>query len=281
MAGVVCQAEISSVNRKQLDIVVLLPNQLAALEREARRVVADEVSRGRITVKVVLDTEGGDLEVNKLKVDENLARAYQKALGELCEDSDGRRPNLSPGELVRAPGVFQIEPQPLEGEQVWPVVEEAIKAALVEFLKMRQDEGQHVRQVLVKGLTKSEALVAAVRGKAGSVVEHYRKSLHRRLAEAGLDLNLDDERVLKEIGLFADRCDVSEELDRLDSHHQQFRAYLDQDEPVGRPLDFLAQEMNREYNTIGSKANDAGIAQLVVEGKTEVEKIREQVQNVE
>jgi len=113
------------------------------------------------------------------------------------------------------------------------------------------------------------------------VIVKYRENLHRRLAESGLELNLDDERVLKEVGIFADRCDISEEITRLHSHFEKFREYLALDEPVGRPLDFLCQELNREFNTIGSKANDATLAQLIVNAKTELEKIREQVQNVE
>ena len=114
-----------------------------------------------------------------------------------------------------------------------------------------------------------------------SVTEKYRDTLHRRLAETGLEFDINDERVLKEIGLFADRCDISEEITRLNSHFEKFREYLALDEPVGRPLDFLCQELNREFNTIGSKANDATLAQLIVNAKTELEKIREQVQNVE
>ena len=120
-----------------------------------------------------------------------------------------------------------------------------------------------------------------MRDRAPAVVSHYRESLHSRLVEAGLPLPLDDDRLLREIGLFAERSDISEELDRLESHEKQFTQYLRSQDPVGRPLDFRAHELNREFNTIGSKANDAVLTQLVVEAKTEVEKIREQVQNIE
>jgi uncharacterized protein (TIGR00255 family) len=116
---------------------------------------------------------------------------------------------------------------------------------------------------------------------APAVLDRHRENLHRRLTEAGLEVDLDDERIIKEIAVFADRCDITEEITRLRSHFEKFRDYLGSDEPVGRPLDFLCQELNREFNTIGSKANDATLAQLIVNAKTELEKIREQVQNIE
>ena len=130
-------------------------------------------------------------------------------------------------------------------------------------------------------LARVEGIVHEVEERAPEATATYRESLHRRLSEAGLEIALDDERLVREIGIFAERCDISEELTRLLSHIRQFRGYMGEDDPVGRQLDFLSQEMNREFNTISSKANQAGIVQAAVKGKTEVEKIREQVQNIE
>ena len=168
-----------------------------------------------------------------------------------------------------------------EPDDAWPAVADALESALSDLVAMRCAEGAHLRDDLLRRLGRLQANVADIEHRAPAVAERYRENLHKRLAAGGLDIDLDDERVLREIGLFAERCDISEEITRLESHFVQCTKYFDSEEPVGRSLDFLAQEMNRELNTIGSKANDAGIAQDVVEAKTELEKIREQVQNVE
>lgn len=272
--------EIQSVNRNQLDIVVSLPKNLVALERSVRQLVQERVSRGRINIKVSIDAdEGADQGLASLSVCQALAKNYADHHAQLAS----RFPDVSlaPLDLVRAPGVFELEEVEIEASEVWPVISEAIHGALEPFIGSREEEGRHLRDVLAKGRDRVMTLVGAMRERAPMVVSRYRESLQQRLAEAGLPVPLDDERLLKEIGLFAERSDISEELDRLESHEKQFTQYLESEEPVGRPLDFLAQELNRELNTIGSKANDAALTQLVVEGKTEVEKIREQVQNIE
>ena len=146
---------------------------------------------------------------------------------------------------------------------------------------MQQQEGEHLRSDLLARIENIVAEVSKIEKLAPTVKESYRDSLHTRLAEAGLDVDLNDERLLREIGIFAERCDISEEITRIESHVTQFRSYIESDDPAGRPLDFLCQEFNRELNTIGSKANDAAIAQGVVNSKTELEKIREQVQNIQ
>jgi uncharacterized protein (TIGR00255 family) len=146
---------------------------------------------------------------------------------------------------------------------------------------MQTQEGEHLRADLIARLNTIEEEARQIAKLSPKVPAAHRENLMKRLRESGLEVDLDDDRVLKEIGLFADRCDISEELTRIDSHLAQFRTYLENDEPVGRSLDFLCQEFNRELNTIGSKANDADIAQGIVRSKTELEKIREQVQNVQ
>ena len=157
----------------------------------------------------------------------------------------------------------------------------ALKAAISNLVEMRTREGDDLKQDTLDRLDTLETESSSIESHSPSVITRYRENLHRRLKESGLELDLSDERVLKEVGIFAERCDISEEVTRLRSHFAKFREYLDSSAPVGRSLDFLCQEINREFNTIGSKANDATLAQHVVTAKTELEKIREQIQNVE
>jgi uncharacterized protein (TIGR00255 family) len=182
---------------------------------------------------------------------------------------------------VRLPGVLVSETRETEPEEVWPVLQSALSAALKQFIEMRSIEGNHLREEMETRLATIESLAGKIAELAPTVPEHQREVLRQRLEKAGLPLPLDDERIIKEIALFADRTDISEELSRAASHLKQFRTYLASEEPVGRSLDFLIQEFFREFNTMGSKCNHAAIAHHVVAAKTELEKIREQIQNVE
>lgn len=272
--------EIHGVNRKQLDIVVNLPKNLMTLERPLRQLVQTRASRGRISVKVTLEAdEEADEGLAEVRFHKSLANEYARHYENIFEHL-GVLP-LAPLDLLRAPGVFELKEREIDETQAWPVIEEACRAALDQFTASREEEGQHLAKVLMEGRARLKHLTAAMRERAPEVVRRYRENLRARLEEAGLPLPLDDERLLREIGLFAERADITEELDRLESHDKQLHHYLESDQPAGRPLDFLAQELNRELNTIGSKANDAALTHFVVEGKTEVEKIREQVQNIE
>lgn len=275
-----CEVEVQSVNRKQLDIVISLPRNFAAIERSLRQLVQGRVSRGRLSLKVSVEAdEDADIGVAQLKICPSLAREYGQRHQELSEQLS--QVSVAPLDLLRAPGVFELRKLEIEVSQVWPVIEEATTKAMDRLVDSRVEEGRHLRQVLVDGRDRVMKLVSSMCERSPMVVERYRENLRTRLEESGLPLPLDDERLLREIGLFAERSDISEELDRLESHEKLMTQYLESEEPVGRPLDFLAQEFNRELNTVGSKANDAVLTQLVVEGKTEVEKIREQVQNIE
>jgi uncharacterized protein (TIGR00255 family) len=276
--GVVWRAEISSVNRKQLELVVHLPRELAELETPLRNKLAEKLSRGRVQLSVQADRGSGG--ATALRVDEALAKQYADALRGLAATL-GTSPNLTTSDISRWPGVFALEQGEWTAEQGWPHIEKAVAAALTQMLAMRQTEGVNLKADISARLDSLQAMLAAARELSPQVAERYRDALRQRLAEAGLPLPLDDERLLKEIGLFADRCDISEEQTRAESHIAQFRAYMDSGEPAGRPLDFLSQELFREFNTMGSKANHATLAQLVVRAKTELEKIREQVQNIE
>ena len=272
------RVEVASVNRKQADIVVNLPRELSALDSRIRKQVSEVVSRGRINVGISLkspESMGGSLSINL-----PLAEEYSAAIAKLEEHLglNGLVSRFDPG---RAPGVIQLGETLPEPEDAWPFVEKALKESLSKLLEMRSTEGAHLKSDLESRLATLKGFLQQIAEQAPSVVQRYRENLIKRLDSAGIELNLDDERLIKEIGLFADRCDISEEITRLESHFAQCHKYFTSNEAVGRPLDFLIQEMGREINTIGSKANDASIAQIIVESKTELEKIREQIQNIE
>jgi len=272
--------ELSSVNRKQAEISLNLPREMEMLEGPMRDVINRHIARGRLTARVLLHAASGNSAV-RMHLNLPLARAYARELDRLARQL--RLPGTATlDHLVRAPGVFQTDEQIAEEENFWPAVQRALQQALAALVKMREREGAHLRADLVERIRAMRKAVTQVEKDAPKVAEHYRKQLVERIRAAGLtDPGADDERLVKEVVYFADRTDITEELTRLHSHFQQFDDCLKSREPVGRVLDFLAQEMNREINTIGSKANDSRISRQVVTLKAELERFREQAQNVE
>ena len=272
--------ELSSVNRKQGEISVMLPRELEVLEARIRDAINHSIARGRITARVTLHTADGRSS-GRVRLNAALARAYVQELNRLARDLKLAGP-VTLDMLARAPGVFETDDDVADAEDFWPAVEKALQKALATLLKMREREGAHLASDLSARVTAMRKSTAQVRKQAPQVQQRYREQLLQRIQSAGVTVpGADDERLLKEVVYFADRTDISEELTRLQSHFQQFDDCLDSSEPVGRTLDFLAQEMNREINTIGSKANDSEISRAVVALKTELEKFREQAQNVE
>jgi len=270
--------ELSGVNRKQIDVSVNLPSALVELEGDLRRTVTESISRGRVTVRVNLEHTGN--RAAELTFDEELARQYIEAAKTLSALGEIET-RLTAADLFRAPGLFRLQDSEVDASDLRDTLLEAAGDGLNRLSEMQTQEGEHLRADLIARLNAIEEEARQIAELSPKVPATHRENLMKRLRESGLEVDLDDDRVLKEIGLFADRCDISEELTRIDSHLAQFRTYLENDEPVGRSLDFLCQEFNRELNTIGSKANDADIAQGIVRSKTELEKIREQVQNVQ
>lgn len=277
-AGVTWSVECSAVNRKQLEVAVNLPRELAELENAVRAEVSAAVSRGRVNVAVC--KEAAAATADAVRVDQALAAHYFHAMHALALKLD-MPPQIALTDITRLPGVLSMAQTETTVEAAWPAIQAALTAALKQLAVMRAAEGASLRADIEARLRTIEALLESIRAKAATVPEHQRKVLRQRLEEAGIPLPLDDERLVKEIALFADRTDISEELSRAASHVKQFRAYLDADAPAGRSLDFLLQEFFREFNTMGSKCNNAEIAHHVVMAKTELEKIREQVQNAE
>ena len=271
--------ELNSINRKQSDISINLAKELAELEPRIRDEINAHLSRGRVMVVVAFHRGGAKAE-EQIELDMALAKAYHRAI-QMLQKEMKLNGLLTLDTILRAPGVMKLAEAALDAESVWPSVEAALRKAIAGLVKMREKEGKFLANDLAERLGFLQAGLDLVRKSAPEIVTRYRAQLHARVKDAGLDVPLDDERLVKEVVFFADRCDISEEITRLSSHLNQFRDCLKSNEPVGRTLDFLAQEMGREINTIGSKANAAEISQQVVKMKAELEKIREQIQNIE
>jgi len=269
--------ELSSVNRKQFDLTLALPRELATLEARASALVRQRIVRGHVRGSVRLH----GLPEAAAVMQPELAREQIEALRKMA-DALGLADDLSASALLRLPWpVFQSESDPGDGELLWQALAGALEQALDELLAMRQREGAALVADLAGRLQRLEEMVPPLQARAPLVVEDYRATLLKRLQEIPLPFAADDPALLRELALFADRCDISEELTRLGSHFTQVRELLAADGPCGRALDFLCQELFREINTIGSKANDAALARIVIGFKAELEAFREQVQNIE
>ena len=272
------RVEIGGVNRKQTEIAISLPRAWAELETRVREIVAGCVSRGRVNVTISLQAAtaaSGNLSVNTAKL-----AALQACTAEVSA-ATGKSVELTLDALLRLGIIGEETEADITPEAAWVAAEPAVREALEAFLALRAQEGANMRSDLLRRIGTLRQYREQLIERAAGVPARYREQLLKRLEESGLPIPADDDRIIKEIALFADRCDVSEEMTRLESHLNQFESICDKSEPVGRTLDFLCQEIFRELNTTGSKANDAELAQLVVTAKTELEKIREQVQNIE
>ena len=274
------EVELSSVNRKQLDVDVGLPRFLAAYESRVLETVQGRLSRGRVTGEIRV-TWAEAAQAAGAKVDLGLARATVGALRAAAKKL-GLPDDLQASDLLSLPGLVALEHGKRDLDALWPTVRQALEAALAKLQAMRKKEGAALGRDLRARLGILRKLASEIAVRAPAVVAAYRANLLKRIAAAlpGSDLAA-DERLLKEVAFFADKADVAEELVRLDSHLRQADDLLKRGGVVGRALDFLVQEMGREINTIGSKANDAEIARRVVAAKAELERFREQVQNVE
>jgi uncharacterized protein (TIGR00255 family) len=270
-------AQVSSVNRKNLDLTVALPREWESLEPEVTAQVRQAVSRGKVHVEVELAGEAaaGEPPWNEARVAETLERL--RALAAMHGV-----PFAVTTDLLWRIASAERQPASLPSVEAGRAAVMAVLGeALRDFSAMRAKEGATLQVDLLARVAALSGQLATIAARAPQVPASYRDLLFRRLREAGLDLNLDDERVLKEIALFADRCDVSEELTRLRSHLEQLGELLRSDGEIGRKAEFLLQEISRESHTTGSKANDLAIARAVIEFKNELERVREQIANVE
>lgn len=276
--GLCITVEAKAVNHRYLDIAIRLPRELNILEEELRGLFRQQLTRGRVDIFVKLST--GSADVKAVSVNGALARAYLEQARELCAET-GLSCDLTVAELLRLPEVIQLAESELDSEVARDLLMRAGRHAALELSQMRALEGERLAVDIISNLDSILQQLSVVEERSPLVVAEYQARLAARLQEMLPEGLLDASRVTQEVAIFADRACIAEEIVRLRSHLTQVRSFMEASEAVGRKLDFLVQEMNREINTIGSKANDAVTAKLVVEMKSDLEKIREQVQNIE
>jgi uncharacterized protein (TIGR00255 family) len=269
--------EIRSVNHKFCEVKIRLPREVAALENALARLVKDRLARGGIEVSIRRGGPGG---VMAPRVDAALAEAYARAFTEV-QARLGLHEPLRLADIIGAEGVIKLEDREIDLDSARAAAEQAVAAALEALVAMRAQEGEALAADLEARLRTVEVVLSRVEVLAPQAVEHHRARLAERVLELTRGIPLDPARLAQEVALLADRGDIAEEITRLRSHLVQARLLLASDEPAGRKLDFLVQEMHRETNTIGSKSQHAEISSAVVTLKAEVERMREQVQNVE
>ncbi|OAT81428.1 YicC/YloC family endoribonuclease [Desulfotomaculum copahuensis] len=270
--------ELKAVNHRYCEIVLRLPRNMVSLEERARRQIQTAVRRGRVDGYISLEDAAEQSPL--VKVDKGLAGSYYKAMKELQAEL-ALPGEVSPTWLFGMPGVLVTEEPATDVEEWWPFVQQALTAAVDGLMSMRRAEGARLQVDLLERLARIEELTRQIEARSPQVVKEYHTRLKQRLAEWLAGGPLDEARLATEAALFAERSNINEEVVRLYSHLAQMRNFLAAEEAVGRKLDFLLQEMNREINTIASKAGDLEIGRAVVEVKSELEKIREQVQNIE
>lgn len=271
--------EVRSVNNRYLDCNVKMPRMYAFAEDAVKKHVQQAVSRGKVDVFITVDATAAD--VAKVTVNRELAAQYAAALGELAELCGPGSWEITPEVLARFPDVLTVTKADEDLEAVSADLCEVLDEALAAYHEMRAAEGRKLAEDIAGRLNTIEFLTSRVEERSPETVAEYRQKLTARMEEVLQSASVDPQRILTEAAIYADKVAVDEETVRLRSHVAQLRDMLRSDEPMGRKMDFLIQEVNRESNTIGSKCNDVGIAQVVVNLKSEVEKIREQVQNVE
>lgn len=276
--GLEISVELKSVNNRYLDCSVRLPRGFLFAEDAVKSKVQQHISRGKVDVFVNIDTACSDAVV--VKVNETLAAGYVQAVKELAEryELDGTLTALA---LSRMPDVLSVEKQDADAEAVSAAISEITEQALAEYDRMRGREGQKLCDDIASRLVTIEGYVTQVERRSPETVSEYRQRLFKKMSEVLETKAIDEQRILLEAGIFADKVAVDEETVRLRSHIAQMRGMLEAGSPIGRKMDFLVQEFNRESNTIGSKCSDNAITQIVIELKSEIEKIREQVQNIE
>lgn len=276
--GMTVTVELKSVNHRYFEFTAKVPRTYGFLEEKLKSFLNARVSRGKMECYVSIENlEESDMEV---VVNPSLAKGYVDALRTLSE-TFGLKEDYSAISIAKFPDVLTLRKAPADEEKIWNAVQKVTELAVERFVTMRETEGEKLRaDILSKADTILEH-VAFVESRSPKTVREYHEKLRQRMEELLENTQVDEQRLLTEAAIFADKVAVDEETVRLRSHISQLREFLNADEPIGRKLDFLVQEMNRESNTIGSKAQDVEIAKRVIAIKAEVEKIREQVQNIE
>lgn len=273
------KVEIKAVNHRYNDISVRMPRHISYLEESIKKMIKEKISRGK--VDLYLNLEYVDESAVQVKVDIPLAKSYKSALENLVlelnlEDKVRLNNLLSISEMIKT------ERKELDEDLIWDCIKEAMDIALSSMLDMREKEGIELKSDIILKLENIEAYLEHIILRSPFIVKEYRDKLKERISDLiDKDITLDEDKINSEVAFFADKSSIDEEIVRLNSHIKQFYSILEEQDPIGRKLDFLIQELNREINTIGSKANDVEISKYIVELKAELEKVREQIQNIE
>lgn len=275
--GITFTIEIKTVNHRYFDTYLRMPKQLSGFEERVRSRLASKIGRGKVDVYITYENQSDD--AMEVLLDERLARAYSTALKKIAE-SLSLRDDISVSSLARFPEILKVEKKD-QDDVIGVILDKAVDQAIAVLIDMREREGERLKESMLANLAVLENWLALIREKAPEVVKDYREKLEARINEMVDIQKVDPSRLAMEVALFADRCNIDEEIVRLASHIIQMRHMLNEGSPVGKKADFLIQEMNREVNTIGSKASDLEITRSVVEMKSEIEKLREQIQNIE
>ncbi|KNF08732.1 hypothetical protein CLPU_5c00390 [Gottschalkia purinilytica] len=271
--------EIKSINHRYNDIIIKMPKHINYLEEEIKRVIKKKITRGRVELYISLEyIADSNMEV---KVNLPLAMSYKKAMESLCNELNLDN-NIGIELITKFPDILKTEKREENEDEVWLCLKQAVDESLNQLMIMRQVEGEELVKNIKEKVTTIENLVKEVQTRAPQVVIEHKEKLWNRINELLEEkYEIDESKLANEVAYFADKYGIDEEIVRLYSHINQLLRTLESDEPVGRKLDFLVQEMNREANTIGSKVGDIDITNSVVEIKSELEKIREQIQNIE
>ncbi len=270
--------EIKSVNHRFLELQCRTPRGCGFIEETIKNLVSEYVTRGKTDVFVSIEADDSlDAEVS---INRSLAAGYVRALRQL-RDEFGLTDDITVSSVAKYSDIFNVRKAPEKEEVLCSITEQAGRLALAEFVAMREREGAKLREDVLSRCGRILTIVGEIEARSPEIVKEYRERLYARISEVVADTTVDPQRILTEAAIFADKTAVDEETVRLRSHIEQLREMLSGDVAVGRKIDFIVQEMNREANTIGSKVSDAQLAHKVVDIKAEIEKIREQIQNIE
>lgn len=271
--------EMKSVNHRYLDISVRMPKSMISLEEKIRRVVSERLNRGKVDIFLNYKSYGQCNTVAKINAE--LADSYVECLKNLEDRYRGIKNDISLSLIARFPDIITTEEKEENLDIIWSEVSELLNSALDKIIAMREVEGERLKTDILEKCAKIEGWMKEIEEKSSSVVETYKTKLQERVSDLLAEIEIDESRIAMEVAIFADKAAIDEEITRLKSHIAQMRDTLNLNEPIGRKLDFIVQEMNRESNTIASKSTDLTITNLVINIKNIIEKIREQIQNIE
>ena len=271
------QVEIKTVNHKYLDTSIRMPRCLSSLEEDVRKEIASNLKRGKVEVSINFENHGKN--INNIVINTELAKDYIRSLKKLA-DEEGLEANIEVTEITKLPDVLTIK-EDLDNDEIKKELLQVVQDAANQLIEMRKKEGQKISVAILEKIDKINSKILDISSLSIGLIDEYIVKLEKRIKELLKTDDIDKSRLMQEVVIFADKCSVEEEVTRLKSHIEQLKELINSDGATGKKMDFLIQEMNREINTIGSKANNLDITNNVVEVKTIIEDIREQIQNIE